>query len=155
MQLWARAFRDNKFYAAVNTNNGIESLNKLLKYSFMPRKKAMTLSAVTTLIVETFLPDTYQKYLFMIYKQSPQYRSYKSFIPDFLQGRPRSVIIQFRKMIEVSQVHTRRCVHSWWGGCIHCQRITWQSSYSVIWLKIRWPNSILHLPWLGGMAHPL
>ena len=59
----------------------------------MPRKKAMTLSAVTTLIVETFLPDTYQKYLFMNYKQSPQYQSYQSFIPDFLQGRPRSVII--------------------------------------------------------------
>ena len=29
----------------------------------------------------------------MNYKQSAQYRSYKSFIPDFLQGRPRSVII--------------------------------------------------------------
>lgn len=59
----------------------------------MPRKKAMTLSAIATLIVETFLPDTYQKYLFMNYKQSAQYRSYKSFIPDFLHGRPRSVII--------------------------------------------------------------
>ena len=85
MQLWARAFCDNKFHVAVNTNNGTESLNKLLKCSFMPRKKAMTLSAITTLIVETFLPDTYQK-------QSAQYRSYKSFIPDFLHGRPRSVI---------------------------------------------------------------
>ena len=29
----------------------------------------------------------------MNYKQSAQYRSYKSFIPDFLQGRPWSVII--------------------------------------------------------------
>ena len=69
-----------------------ESLNKLLKYSFMPRKKLMTLSAVATLLV-VFLPETYQKYLFLNYKQSPEYQSYKSFVPDFLHGRPRSVII--------------------------------------------------------------
>lgn len=59
----------------------------------MPRKKLMTLSAVATLLVEVFLPETYQKYLFLNYKQSPEYRSYKSFVPDFLHGRPRSVII--------------------------------------------------------------
>ena len=93
LQLWARAFRDSEFHAAVNTNNGTESLNKLLKYSFLPRKKAMTLSGIADLIVEKFLPETYQKYLLLNYKQSAQYRSYKSFIPDFLQGRPRSVII--------------------------------------------------------------
>lgn len=92
-QLWARAFRDSKFHAAVNTNNGTESLNKLLKYSFLPRKKQMTLSAIATLIVEVFLPETYQKYLFLNYKQSAQYRSYKSFVPEFLHGRPRSVIM--------------------------------------------------------------
>ena len=92
-QLWARAFRDSKFHAAVNTNNGTESLNKLLKYSFLPRKRQMTLSAIATLIVEAFLPETYQKYLFLNYKQSAQYRSYKSFVPEFLHGRPRSVIM--------------------------------------------------------------
>ena len=93
MQLWARVYRDNRFYAAVNTNNGTESLNKLLKYSYLPRKKAMTLSAIATLIIEYFLPDTYQKYLFLNYKQSGQYRSYKSFVLEFLHDRPQSVII--------------------------------------------------------------
>ena len=55
----------------------------------------MTLSAIVTLIIESFLPETYQKYLFLNYKQLSQYRSYKSFIhvPEFLHGRPRSVII--------------------------------------------------------------
>ena len=53
----------------------------------------MTLSAIVTLITESFLPETYQKYLFLNYKQSSQYRSYKSFVPEFLHGRPRSVII--------------------------------------------------------------
>jgi len=53
----------------------------------------MTLSAAVTLIVEKFLPDSYQKYLFMNYKQSDMYRTYKSFVPSYLQGRPRSVIL--------------------------------------------------------------
>ena len=53
----------------------------------------MTLSAVATLIVEVFLPESYQKYLFINYKQSSEYHSYKSFVPNFLHGRPRSVII--------------------------------------------------------------
>ena len=53
----------------------------------------MTLSAIATLLVEVFLPETYQKYLFLNYKQSSEYRSYNSFIPDFLHNRPRSIII--------------------------------------------------------------
>ena len=53
----------------------------------------MTLSAIATLIVESFLPDTYQKYLFLNYKQSTQYRSYRSIVPEYLHGKPRSVII--------------------------------------------------------------
>ena len=40
--MWAHAFRDNKYYAAVDTNNGTESLNKALKYSYLPRRKSLT-----------------------------------------------------------------------------------------------------------------
>ena len=50
------------------------------------------LSSITTLIVETFLPESHQKYLFLNYKQSSQYRQYKSFVPVYLQDRPRSTI---------------------------------------------------------------
>ena len=76
----------------MNTNNGTESLNKLFKYSYLPRKKSMTLSSIITLITETFLPESHQKYLFLNYKQSSQYRSYKDFVPEYLHGRPRSTI---------------------------------------------------------------
>lgn len=53
----------------------------------------MTLSAAVTLIVEKFLPDSYQKYLFLNYKQSDMYRTYRSFVPSYLQGRPRSIVL--------------------------------------------------------------
>ena len=74
-------------------SNGTEALNKVLKYNYLPHNKNMTLSATVTLIVEKFLPDSYQKYLFLNYKQSDMYRTYKSFVPSYLQGRPRSVIL--------------------------------------------------------------
>ena len=45
------------------------------------------------LIVDEFLPISHQKYLFQNYKQSSQYRSYKSFVPEYLCGRPRSTIL--------------------------------------------------------------
>lgn len=77
----------------MNTNNGAESLNKILKYSFLPRKKSLTLSRTVSLVVEDFLPVSYQKYLFQNYKQSSQYRSYKSFVPEYLHGRPHSTIL--------------------------------------------------------------
>ena len=45
LQRWARAFRDDEYHAAVNTNNGAQVLNKVLKYSFLPRQaKAKSLS---------------------------------------------------------------------------------------------------------------
>jgi hypothetical protein len=54
----------------VNTNNGIKAQNKLLKYSYLPKKKTMTLSGIFTLLIERFLPDIYQKYLFENFKMS-------------------------------------------------------------------------------------
>ncbi len=38
VQRWARAYRDNTYYAAIDTNNGTEAQNRLFKYSFLPRK---------------------------------------------------------------------------------------------------------------------
>ena len=34
--LWACSYRDQTYHAAVNTTNGMESQNKLLKYSYLP-----------------------------------------------------------------------------------------------------------------------
>ena len=62
-QKWALCYRDDKFYAAVNTNNGVEALNKVLKYNYLPQNKNMTVSNLATLLVTTFLPESYQKYI--------------------------------------------------------------------------------------------
>ena len=62
IQLWARAYRDREYHAAVNTNNGTESQNKVLKYSYLPKKKTMTLSNITTM-----LKNIYQMHIESIY----------------------------------------------------------------------------------------
>ena len=93
IQLWARAYRDREYHAAVNTNNGTESQNKVLKYSYLPKKKTMTLSNITTILVEEYLPDAHRKYIFQNFQQSSHYRSYNDNIPSFLQGRPRKIIL--------------------------------------------------------------
>lgn len=86
-------FRDEEFHAAVDTSNGVEAQNKLLKYNYLPHgKRKITLSNIITIIVEQFLPSCKQKYLFQNYKQSSLYRSYKDFIPDYLHNRPHTII---------------------------------------------------------------
>ena len=47
LQWWARAYRDDQNHAAVETDNGTEAINKLMKYRYLPRWKNITLSNVT------------------------------------------------------------------------------------------------------------
>ena len=94
MQRWARAYRDNIYHAAVETNNGAEALNRMLKYSYLPKQKHMTLSHIITKITNEFLPALHYKYVFKNFKQSELYRSYNpSIVPDYLQGRPKQTIL--------------------------------------------------------------
>ena len=77
----------------MDTNNGTESLNKALKYTYLPRRKQLNLSGVVTTLVETFLPALRQKYLFANFEQSSCNRTYNNHIPDYLHNRPRNVIL--------------------------------------------------------------
>ena len=52
------------------------------------------LSSIIALIVEVFLPESYQKYWFLNYKQRCQYRTYNSIVPDYLHDRPKTTISQ-------------------------------------------------------------
>ena len=93
LQLWARVYRDDHYHAAVDTNNGVEAMNKTLKYNYLPKGKSITLSHLVTILVEEFLPEILQKYQKENFAMSESYRSYNEFVPDYLKGRPRSVIL--------------------------------------------------------------
>jgi len=75
----------------VETSNGAEALNRLLKYQFLPRKRQMTLSNIICAIIEEFIPALNYKYIYQNFKQSDLYRSYNpAVVPSFLQGQPKS-----------------------------------------------------------------
>ena len=54
LQKWAHAYRDMAYYAAMETNNGTESLNKALKYSYLLERKSLSLSGIALLLIDTF-----------------------------------------------------------------------------------------------------
>ena len=94
MQRWARAYRDSIYHAAVETNNGTEALNRVLKYKYLPKQKHMTLSHIISSITNEFLPALHYQYVFKNFKQSNLYRSYNpGVVPSYLQGRPKGTIL--------------------------------------------------------------
>jgi len=71
----------------VDTNNGTEAQNKLLKYKYMPWRKADTLSAFIILLVEKFPPDQHKNYILPNLKAYEWYRQYNDFFCGEDQGQ--------------------------------------------------------------------
>lgn len=63
MQRWVRAFADPNFTVKVNTNNGVEVQNRVLKHTYLQPYRKSSLSTLMTIIVEKFIPDTYKRYV--------------------------------------------------------------------------------------------
>ena len=49
----------------MNINNGIEARDKLFKYSYLPGSLDKSVFGIVVMIVESFIPDSYQHYLNM------------------------------------------------------------------------------------------
>ena len=60
---WAHAFRVQQALNIVNTNNGIEAQNKVFKYSYLLRSLDKSVFGIVVMLVESFVPDSYQHYL--------------------------------------------------------------------------------------------
>ena len=58
----------------------------MLKYTYLPRSKNLNLSYLADVLINSFLPDCYEKYLFQKYKMNPAYRSYSEQVPEYLQA---------------------------------------------------------------------
>lgn len=78
---WAHAFRVQQAVNIVNTNNGVEAQNKV-------RSLDKSVFGIAVMIVESFVPDSYQHYLDTNLQLSSSYRQYNRNIPDYLHNRP-------------------------------------------------------------------
>ena len=63
VERWAKAFRKQQVLNIVNTNNGVEAQNKHFKYDYLPRSVDKSVFGIAVLLVESFIPDSYQHYL--------------------------------------------------------------------------------------------
>ena len=98
-QRWVKAFREDAYNIAVNTNNCLESQNKLLKYSYLPHCPEKSLTTIVTTLVEDFFPEQHKKYIRMNVRMSGDFQSYREDIPHYLHGRPSSLIKHCLKRI--------------------------------------------------------
>jgi len=102
-QRWARAYRDDVYHAAVDTNNGVEAMNKTLKYNYLPKGKNITLSQLVSVLVEQFLPEMFRKYQKQNFAMSESYRSYNECVPEYLRGRPKAIILHCLSRLRKAQ----------------------------------------------------
>lgn len=96
----------------MDTNNEVEAQNKQLKYSHLPRSSTITLSHLLAVLVDSFLPQCHQKYLFENHKMGENYRSYNALVPKYLQGRPRKIIIHCLQRMEKAHKFSQLAVSS-------------------------------------------
>lgn len=83
---WCHTFRVQQAVNIVNTNNGIEAQNKVLKYSYLRSSLDKSVFGITVMIVESFVPDSYQHYIDTNLQVSSSYRQYRN-LPDYLHNR--------------------------------------------------------------------
>ena len=86
LQRWARAYRDDRYHAAVDTNKGVEAMNKALKYNCLPKGKNITLSQLVSVLNEQFLRNIRNRTL-------PCQNLTNQIMIVCLRGRPRTVIV--------------------------------------------------------------
>ena len=92
-----------------NTNNGTERINGDLKHDELEGFKNCTLSELLEIIITTFLPKLYRKYVFLNVKYSSEYKRYTVVVPNVLQNRPRELL---KFLLERSQRVSARMIES-------------------------------------------
>ena len=75
-----------------NTINGTERLTENLKYDKLVGWKNCTLSELLTIVIESFLPKLYEKYVEFNVKFTSGYKKYQESIPESLHNRPRFIV---------------------------------------------------------------
>ena len=88
---WVLCFRP-KDLLICNTNNGTERINEDLKYDELVSWKNCTLSEDLTIVIESFLPKLYEKYVELNVKFSSGYKKCQESLPGSLHNNPRFIV---------------------------------------------------------------
>ena len=84
---WCLAYRPDDLFRC-NTNNGTERLNEELKHNELDGYKNCTLSELMCVMIESFLPNLYEKYVSLNVQYTTGYKGYSKFVPEYMINRP-------------------------------------------------------------------
>ena len=99
---WCLAYRPDDLILC-NTNNGTERLNEDLKYDDLDGYKNCSLSELLTVIIESFIPKHYSKYVSLNIRYGDGCKKYAPGVPEFLRNRPKQVVdVLLDKMYRVT-----------------------------------------------------
>ena len=85
---WVKFYRNPLIDRSISTNNGVESLNKILKHMYLKYFCDRSVTGLVTMILNQFLPERYKVYVKENHKMSSQIYAYNEAIPSFLHNRP-------------------------------------------------------------------
>ena len=84
---WCLAYRPDDLFRC-NTNNGTERLNESLKYEELDGYKGCSLSELINILIDSFVPNLYEKYINLNVKYTDGYKGYADFVPAYMVNRP-------------------------------------------------------------------
>ena len=96
VQRWVQCYRNPMSDRCVNTNNGVESLNKVLKYNYLKFYCDKSATGLVSMLINTFLLDRFKLYVKINHKMTDQHWKYSKFVEPYLHDRP----IKFVKHME-------------------------------------------------------
>ena len=81
-----QTYLQNYLLSAINTNNGVEAMNKRIKHKYFSNALDKNVSTIIQVIVETYCKDAYATYVKKNYKLSGAFKTINQAIPKYLQG---------------------------------------------------------------------
>ena len=88
---WAVYYRHNQLMPT-NTSNGTERLNRELKTEELVDYKKCSLSEMLKVVIESFLPSLYHRYVELNIRYCDEYKKYQRSLPTYLRNRPKNII---------------------------------------------------------------
>jgi len=108
---WTQSFFDREYLFIINTNNGNESQNKTLKYSYLRNHIDKSLCGVLEIILTEYLSDALHTYQSSNSSLDSGYKNYNDAIPDFLYKRPISFIRHvYQRYATAQSVYSRNSI---------------------------------------------
>jgi hypothetical protein len=90
---WVKAYRDQEFHALVDTNNGTEAQNRVLKHTYLKYRRDKTLTSLVEVMFYEWFPAFENSYVSNNVRVDSTCKRYNRAVPSYLRDLPRPVVV--------------------------------------------------------------